>query len=109
MSHPLVMIERMATGILAAIEALEKENAGLQPELLTSERARELMAAYARAQKLAAFGIAALSRKLDQEEVAGLTGSSLGKARSVAQTGAVMASSQDLRSALQRGSISLDQ
>lgn len=99
----------MTTGILAAIENLEKENANLQPELLTTERARELMAAYARAEKLVAFGISALSRKLDHVEVARLTGSSIGKAKTVVATGAVMASSQDLSSALQNGDLSLDQ
>lgn len=45
----------MGTGIAAAIEGLEKENANLQPELLSAEQARELMAAYARAEKLVSF------------------------------------------------------
>ena len=79
----------MTRGILAAIEDLEKANANLQPELLTVEHARELMAAYARAQKLVAFGVAALSRKLQDAEVARLTGSSLGKAKEIAATGKV--------------------
>lgn len=76
----------MQAGILAAIEGLEKENANLQPELLTAEHARELMAAYARAEKLVSFGIAVLSRKVQERDVARLTGSSTGKAKSVAAT-----------------------
>lgn len=99
----------MSIGILAAIEDLEKENANLQPELLSVERARELMAAYARAEKLVAFGLAALSRKLQETEVARLTGSSLGKAKGVVATGRAMASSEELSGALQHGDISLDQ
>ncbi|MFP5350984.1 MAG: HNH endonuclease [Actinomycetota bacterium] len=99
----------MASGIAAAIEELEKGNADLQPELLSAERARELMAAYSRAEKLVAFGIAALSRRLSEAEVARFTGSSLVKARSVVATGAAMASSQELSAALQHGEVSLDQ
>jgi len=96
----------MGTGILEAIEALEKENANLQPELVTAERARELLSAYARAEKLVSFGIAALSRKLDDSaELARLTGSSVAKAKNVVATAKVMASSEDLSSALQHGDI----
>ena len=99
----------MGTDIQAAIEALEKQNADLQPELLTIEACRELMAAYARADKLVSFGIAALSRKLAGSEVARLTGSSMGKAKNVVSTGKVMATSEELNSALKHGDISLDQ
>jgi hypothetical protein len=99
----------MTTGILSAIEDLEKENANLQPELLTPERARELMAAYSRADKLVAFGLGALSRKLDHTEVARFTGSPIGKAKNMVATGTVMAHSQELSSALQQGDISLEQ
>jgi len=100
----------MGTGILEAIEALEKENANLQPELVTAERARELLSAYARAERLVSFGIAVLSRKLDDSaELARLTGSSVAKAKNVVATAKVMASSEDLSSALQHGDISLDQ
>ncbi len=99
----------METGILAAIEGLEKENAGLQPELLTTAHTRELMANYARAEKLVAFGLAALSRKLADSEVAQLTGSSIAKARGVVATGKVMAASAELAEAMQQGDISLDQ
>jgi HNH endonuclease len=109
-SYPFfILIYMSAASIEQAVELLEKENANLQPELLTTERARELMAAYARAEKLVAFGLAALSRKLDPTEVAKLTGSPIGKARNVVATGAAMAHSQELSSALQQGDISLDQ
>ena len=100
----------MGTGILAAIEALEKENANLQPELLSAEHARQLMADYARAERLVSFGIAALARKVHEPaEVARVTGSSIGKARNVVAAGEVMASSEELSSAFQHGDISLDQ
>ena len=99
----------METGILTAIEGLEKENAGLQPELMTAAHARELMANYARAEKLVAFGVAALSRKLADSEVAQLTGSSIAKARNVVATGKVMAASAELTGAMQQGAVSLDQ
>jgi hypothetical protein len=104
------MLMGMATGILQAIEALEKENANLQPELITAEMARRLLCAYARADKLVSFGIAALSRKLDDSaDLARLTGSSVVAAKNVVTTGKVMSSSEDMSSALQHGDISLDQ
>lgn len=60
-----------------ANELLEKANANLEPELLVAADARELLAAYARTQRLAAFGIAALARKLDDAtEIARATGCS---------------------------------
>src|SRR5687768_6027746 len=99
----------MANGIASAIEGLEKENANLQPELLSAERARELMAAYSKAEKLVAFGIAALSRKLNEEEVARVTGSSVARAKTVIETGRVMAACEELSSAMQPGDVSLDQ
>jgi hypothetical protein len=58
-----------------AIELLEKCNADLVPELLTAAMARELLSSYARIEKLAAFGIAALTPKIsDSTEVAWATG-----------------------------------
>ena len=54
-----------------AIELLEKSNADLEPDLMSAPGARKLLAAYARAEKLAAFGVAALARKLaDASEIA---------------------------------------
>ncbi|MQB00093.1 MAG: hypothetical protein GEU78_07325 [Actinobacteria bacterium] len=93
-----------------AIEDLEKANAGLEPELLTAAQARKALATYARAQKLVAFGIASVSRKVDDADaVAKTTGTSVGKAKAVVATGQVMAWSGELTSALQHGRISLDQ
>ena len=93
-----------------AVELLEKSNAGLEPELLTAAVARELLAGYARIEKLAAFGIAALTRKVsDSDEVARATGTSAGKAEAVVTTGKVMAASAELNVAMQTGSVSLDQ
>lgn len=111
MSHPFVIIRPMDVALVDhAIELLEKANAELEPELLDSASARAAIAAYARAEKLATFGVAALSRKVtDTAEVAQITGSPIGKAKAVVQTGAVMATSSELTSAMQTGSISLDQ
>jgi hypothetical protein len=93
-----------------AIELLEKANADLEPELMRADDARRLLEAYARAEKLAAFGLAALSRKVDDAaEMARVTGTFVGKAKAVFTTGKVMASAGELGTALQQGDISLDQ
>ena len=93
-----------------AIELLEKANADLEPELLAHESAREALDAYARVERLAAFGVAALSRKLDDAvELARVTGTSIGKAKETVATGKVLADSSELTAALQAGDISLDQ
>jgi 5-methylcytosine-specific restriction endonuclease McrA len=93
-----------------AIELLEKANADLEPELLAAERAQELLASYARAERLAAYGVATLSRKLDDvSALAQATGTSLGKAKAVVATGKVLAGSEELSSAFKHAEISLDQ
>ena len=70
------------TSVDEAIELLEKANADLEPELLSVPEAKERLKAYVRAQRLAAFGVAALSRKLDDvAELARVTGTSLGRAK----------------------------
>jgi hypothetical protein len=93
-----------------AIELLEKANADLEPELLNAAGARRLLKAYAKAEKLAGFGVAALSRKLDDPaELASVTGTSMGKAKATVVTGKTLESSDDLSFALQKGHISLDQ
>ena len=93
-----------------AIELLEKANADLEPELLAAPAARKLLAAYARAERLAAFGVATLTRKVsDCEQVAAVTGTSMGKAKAVVATGKVLRKSDALSTALQSGTISLDQ
>lgn len=40
-----------------AVTLLEKANANLEPELLSAGAVRELLAEYARAEKLASFGV----------------------------------------------------
>ncbi|MGH2828300.1 MAG: hypothetical protein ACRDKF_15175, partial [Actinomycetota bacterium] len=93
-----------------ANELLEKANANLEPELLTLASARELLASYARTQRLAAFGIAALARKLDDaSEIARATGSSTGKAKDTITTGKILSESAPLEDALKQGEVSLDQ
>jgi hypothetical protein len=93
-----------------ANELLEKANADLEPELLSSPAARELLEAYARAQRLAAFGVAALARKLnDASEIARVTGTSMGKSKATVATGRALTSADELNDALQQGDISLDQ
>ena len=93
-----------------ANELLEKTNAGLEPDLLTSADARKMLAEYSRAQRLVAFGIAALARKVENaSEVAQVTGTSMGKAKETVATGRVLAESPELNSAMQHGDVSLDQ
>ena len=93
-----------------AIELLEKANAELEPELLPAPVARRVLKSYARAKALAEFGVAALSRKVDDPlEVSRATGTSVGRAKAVVATGKALASSDELNTALQTGAISLDQ
>ena len=101
----------MQTSVLTeAIELLEKSNAGLQPELLRATAARELMALYAKAEKLAAFGIAALALKLDDaNQVAKIAGTSTATAKAAVTTGKALQESAELNMAMQHGEVSLDQ
>ena len=93
-----------------ANELLEKSNAGLEPELLSPDDTRRMLAEYARAQRLVSFGIAALARRVDSAcEVAAFTGTSVGKAKETVATGKVLAESAELNSAMQQGGVSLDQ
>jgi hypothetical protein len=93
-----------------AIELLEKANTNLQPELLSVPAARKLLEAYARAQRLAAFGVTALAGRLDDvSELARATGTSVGKAKDTVATGKVLGDSDELSDALRQGDISLDQ
>ena len=74
-----------------AVTQLEKANANLEPELLSLAAAREQLETYARAQRLVAFGVAALARRIDDaSELARATGSSTGKARDTIATGKVL-------------------
>ena len=57
LSHPLITMTSMETApIDEAITWLEKANADLTPELLSAGEANHLLTAYARAEKLVAFG-----------------------------------------------------
>jgi hypothetical protein len=80
-----------------AIAWLEKANASLEPELLPVHVCRERLQAYARAEKLHAFGVAALASRIeDPSEVAKATGTSVGKARDAVATGEVLRVSGEL-------------
>ena len=92
------------------VELLEKVNAGLEPELLASTDAREMLGLYARIEKLAGFGKVALARKLDNAtEIARISGTSIGKARETISTAKVMGGAPELNEAMKRGDVSFDQ
>lgn len=98
------------THIDDAVALLEKANADLQPELLTVPEAKELLDGYARARRLADFGIAALAARVENAaQVARVTGTSVVKAKEAIATGEVLASSAPLTNALRHGEVSLDQ
>ena len=111
MSPTLAIITGMEfSHVDEAVELLEKANAELEPELLAAPAARRLLEAYAQAQRLAAYGVAAIARKLDDaSELARVTGTSLGRAKDTVATGKVLGDSDDLGAALRQGDISLDQ
>ncbi len=93
-----------------AVASLEKANADLEPELLGPSAVREQLALYARAEKLAAFGKTMLARRLDDAQaVARVIGTSVGKAKSVVETGKALGDADEVRAAFQGGDISLDQ
>ena len=93
-----------------AIAVLEKANADLEPELMSAGEARELLAGYSRVAKLASFGIAALSRTLDDAtELARATGTSVGRAKATVDTGRALRDAGQVTDAMQRGDISIDQ
>jgi hypothetical protein len=110
-SYPPIIITTMeVTSVDEAIELLEKANADLQPELLSVLEARRLLEAYAGAQRLAAFGVAALAGRLDDaSELARATGTSLGKAKDTVATGKVVGDCEELTEAWRHGDLSLDQ
>ena len=90
-----------------AIELLEKANADLDPELLPAATARRLLARYARIEKLGAFGVTALARKVsDAAQIAKVTGASMGKAQEVVATAEVLSTSGELDAAMRSGRVS---
>ena len=102
--------DRADEGLHEAIAVLEKANSNLEPELLSVGEAREQLALYARAAKLAAFGVVALSRKVDDAtEVARATGSSVGRAKATVDTGKALRDAGQVTHAMQQGDISPDQ
>jgi hypothetical protein len=79
-SHPffIIIVVMDLSPVEQAVELLEKANAELQPELLPAAVADKLLAAYARAEKLAGYGVAALAAKRnDACELARITGTSI--------------------------------
>jgi hypothetical protein len=98
-----------ATHVADAITSLEKANAGLDVELVPVDAARDLLAAYARAEKLAAYGRTALALKLDAAEVARATGTSVGKAKATVETAKALCESDNVSDAFRAGHISWDQ
>jgi hypothetical protein len=99
-----------ASTITDAIELLEKANADLEPELLTTQSARRLLDEYSRAEKLASYGKAVLARRVD--DVAGVaraTGTSMGRAKQTVETGAALKEAPEVSDALARGDVSFDQ
>ncbi|MDP9233778.1 MAG: HNH endonuclease [Actinomycetota bacterium] len=112
MSHPLfiIIVVMDVSHVEQAVELLEKANTELQPELLPARAADRLLTAYARAEKLAGYGVAALAAKrADAGELARITGTSIGNAKAVVATGKALPGSGELAAALQQGNISLAQ
>jgi hypothetical protein len=88
----------------------EKANADLEPNLMTSEDKRRLRAEYSRLKKLAAYGETVLSSELDDpEELARLSGTSVGKARATVETAKVLKDAPVVQDAFAGGDLSLDQ
>ena len=92
------------------VQLAEKANADFEPELMTVEAARQDLAQAVHVRRMMEFRIAGLSRRLnDAQELARVTGTSIGKAKEVVATGKVLERSEELSSALQQGEISLEQ
>jgi hypothetical protein len=104
-SYPAAIITGMKLAYVnEAIELLEKANTDLDPELLSLPDARELLDAYARAERLVDFGVAALARKIDDaSELARVRGTSMGRAKETMATGRVLGGSDDLDGAMRHG------
>ncbi|MGH2702457.1 MAG: HNH endonuclease [Actinomycetota bacterium] len=93
-----------------AVTRLEKANADLEPDLLSADDARDLLAAYARAEKLVAYGKTLLARRLDDPSgLARVTGTSMGKAKATVEAGRALGEADVVRNAFKSGELSLDQ
>ena len=87
-----------------------KANADLEPELVDAEGARRLLGAYARAEKLAAFGKTVLAHRIDDApEIAGATGTSVAQARAALDTAEALKDADATRDAFKGGALSFDQ
>ena len=93
-----------------AVARLEKVNADLSPGLYSKARRRSLLERYARLEKLAAFGKAALAAQVgDAAALARVTGTSVGRARQTIETGRRLEETPQLGEAVRHGEVSLDQ
>ena len=93
-----------------AAELVEKANSNLQPDIVAGADARALLRAYDRIERLASYGKAVMARRIDDASaVARATGTSMGKARHTAETGAALSDAPEVGEALARGEVSLDQ
>ena len=93
-----------------AIEALEKANSELEPELLDASGARAVLGRYARARRLVDYGVAAVSRKIDDAAVVSrTTGTPVGQAKATIELGNNMKAAPELGAALQSGAVSAEQ
>jgi hypothetical protein len=100
----------METLLDGAAALLEKANVNLEPDLMSVDNARALLAGYARIKKLADYGEAVLSKRLDDPAaLARVTGTSLGKAKATVATGAALKDADEVKEAFKSGSISGDQ
>jgi hypothetical protein len=89
---------------------LEEANSALAATVTPRAETEQLLAWYARAERLAAYGTAALSARLgDASELARVAGTSVGRARRVIETARVVAGSPVLAEAMQSGAVSVEQ
>jgi len=93
-----------------ALELLEEANAELEPELLDSATARVVLDRYARARRLVDYGVATVSRKVDDPAtVARATGTPMGQAKATISLGHNLKAAPELGEALQSGAVSAEQ
>ncbi|MDX1689826.1 MAG: HNH endonuclease [Acidimicrobiia bacterium] len=93
-----------------AIDALEAANRRLDAGGLSPVEVNELLARYARAEKLAAYGRTVLAGRVrDAVAVARVTGTSVGAARRSVDTADTLGAAPVLDAALRSGSVSVDQ
>ena len=106
----LEMESQAPTLLDQAIELLEKANAELEPELLDSAGARVVLDRYARARRLADYGVAAAARKVaDAAVVSRATGTPMGHAKATIDLGTNLKAAPELGAALASGSVSAEQ